>query len=58
MALHLITSYCNPEIPGRAWKRKDWTSTRTWLQRIVTEAEGEETFYSELAKARLARVEY
>jgi hypothetical protein len=46
------------QIAQAYWDKKDWTNTRTWLQRIVDEAKGEQTFYSELAKARLAKVEY
>ena len=46
------------QIAQSFWSRKDWTNTRVWLQHIVDEAKGETTFYSELAKARLAKVEY
>lgn len=46
------------QIAQAYWGKKDWTNTRLWLQRVVDEAKGEQTFYSELAKARLAKVEY
>jgi hypothetical protein len=46
------------QIAQAFWSRKDWKGTRLWLQAIVDEAKGEQTFYSELAKARLAKVEY
>jgi tetratricopeptide (TPR) repeat protein len=46
------------QIAQAYWREKDWTNTRLWLQRIVDEAKGEQTFYSELAKSRLAKVEY
>lgn len=46
------------QIAQAYWSKKDWANTRVWLQHIVDEAKGEARFYSELAKARLAKVEY
>jgi hypothetical protein len=46
------------QIAQAYWGQKDWTNTRAWLQKIIDAAKSEETFYSELAKARLAKIEY
>ena len=37
---------------------KDWSNARTWLQKIIEKGAGEDTFYTEAAKARLQKVEY
>lgn len=46
------------QIAQAYWSKKDWANTRLWLQNIVDASKGEQTFYSELAKARLAKVNY
>lgn len=46
------------QIAQAYWREKDWVNTRLWLRRILDNASGQTTFYSELAQARLQRVEY
>jgi tetratricopeptide (TPR) repeat protein len=40
------------------WKKKDWANTRLWLNKIIEKGEGQTSFYSETAKARLTKIEY
>ncbi len=40
------------------WDKKDWDNTTKWLNKIIEVDKGKETFYSGLAKARLAKVKY
>jgi tetratricopeptide (TPR) repeat protein len=42
------------QIAQAYWTTSDVANTRLWLQRVVDEAKDQQTFYSELAKARLA----
>lgn len=46
------------QIAQAYWGKKDWAKTREWLQKIIDAGNGESTFYTELAKARLQKVEY
>lgn len=46
------------QIAQAHWKNRNWFGTREWLQKILDSSEGEETFYTQLAKARLNKVEY
>ena len=46
------------QIAQTYWKKKKWTETRDWLNKIITAGDGEETFYTQTAKARLKKVEY
>ena len=40
------------------WSNKDWSNTRKWLNMIIESGKGETSFYTEIAKARLTKVEY
>jgi tetratricopeptide (TPR) repeat protein len=46
------------QIAQAYWSHKDWQSTREWLNKIVQAGEGQPSFYTETAKARLNKVEY
>lgn len=40
------------------WKHKDWNLTREWLNKIITKAGKNDSFYRDLAERRLKKVEY
>lgn len=40
------------------WKNKDWGKTREWLKIIIEKSGEEDSFYTDLAKRRLMKVEY
>ena len=46
------------QIAQTYWEHRDWANTRLWLQQIIDKSNGEHTFYTETAKARLQKVEY
>ena len=46
------------QIAQTYWGKKDWTNTRIWLDKIIEESNGQASFYTETAKARLNKVEY
>ena len=46
------------QIAQAFWEQKDWENTKLWLQKIIDAAKGEETFYTQTAKARLNNIEY
>jgi tetratricopeptide (TPR) repeat protein len=46
------------QIAQAYWGHKDWANTRLWLQTIIDKSNGEHTFYTELAKARLTKIEF
>ena len=46
------------QIAQAYWSNRDWVNARIWLQQIIDKGNGESTFYTETAKARLQKVEY
>ena len=40
------------------WKHKDWNLTREWLNKIITKAGKNDSFYRDLAERRLKKMEY
>jgi tetratricopeptide (TPR) repeat protein len=46
------------QIAQTYWGKKDWVNTRLWLNKIVEKSNGQTSFYTETAKARLNKVEY
>jgi len=46
------------QIAQAYWADEDWANTRKWLQKVISAGEGEETFYTKTAKARLKKIEY
>ncbi len=46
------------QIAQAFWANEDWSNTRKWLQKVIAAGEGEDTFYTETAKARLKKIEY
>lgn len=46
------------QIAQAYWRNKDWANTRLWLQKIIDKGNGQRTFYTEAAKARLQKVEH
>lgn len=46
------------QIAQAYWGQKDWANTRKWLNAIIEKSDGVDTFYSDLAKRRLKKVEY
>jgi TolA-binding protein len=40
------------------WGKGDWSTTREWLNTMVKKSEGEDSFYGDLARRRLEKVEY
>lgn len=46
------------QIAQAYWKEKDWGNTRLWLNKIIEKSNGQISFYSETAKARLNKIEY
>lgn len=46
------------QIAQAYWGQKDWQQTRAWLNQIVEASGEQDSFYSDLAKRRLQKVEY
>lgn len=46
------------QIAQAYWKKKDWANTRLWLNKIISNSDGGDSFYSDLAQRRLQKVEY
>ena len=46
------------QIAQAYWAHKDWQNTREWLNKIVVAGAEQTSFYTELAKARLNKIEY
>lgn len=46
------------QIAQAYWDAKDWDNTRKWLQDIITQGKGTDSFYVDLANRRLQKVEY
>lgn len=46
------------QISQKYWGNKDWDNTRIWLNKIIDKSKGQQSFYSETAKARLNKIEY
>ena len=46
------------QIAQAYWSREDWLNTRKWLRKVIDAGNGEETFYTKTAKARLKKIEY
>jgi tetratricopeptide (TPR) repeat protein len=46
------------QIAQAYWGQKDWENTRTWLNKILEAGTGDDSFYTETAKARLKKIEY
>lgn len=40
------------------WGQKDWDNTRSWLNTIIEQSGDQESFYADLAKRRLQKLEY
>ena len=40
------------------WKKKNWMETREWLERIINAPGDTDSFYKDLARRRLEKVEY
>lgn len=46
------------QIAQTYWSKKDWANTRLWLNKIIEKGEGQTSFYTETAKARLTKIEF
>lgn len=46
------------QIAQAYWGAKDWTNARKWLNKIIEVGQGQSSFYTETAKARLNKLEY
>lgn len=46
------------QIAQAYWKNKEWTKTREWLNLIINESGGVDSFYKDLAERRLTKIEY
>jgi tetratricopeptide (TPR) repeat protein len=46
------------QIGQEYWKRKEWASASDWFQKVVNAGQGEKTFYTETAAARLQKLQY
>ena len=46
------------QIAQSYWKNRYWNETRVWLNKIIEEANGNDSFYKDLAERRLKKVEY
>ena len=46
------------QIAQAYWHQKQWKNTRAWLNEIIEKADGQDSFYTDLAKRRLRKVEY
>ena len=46
------------QIAQAYWSLKNWESTRKWLREIIEKAGEQDSFYADLAKRRLRKVEY
>ena len=46
------------QIAQAFWRQKDWETAETWLNTIIEKSDGEDSFYSDLAKRRLENLKY
>jgi len=46
------------QIAQQYWKNKNWVKTREWLNLIIQKSGDQDTFYCDLAKRRLEKMEY
>lgn len=46
------------QIAQTYWEKKDWSNTRQWLNKLIEASQGQISFYTETAKARLNKIEY
>lgn len=46
------------QIAQAYWNQKDWVKTREWLQKIIDTDKDNMTFYGQLARMRMNKVEY
>lgn len=46
------------QIAQAYWSNKEWDNTRKWLNKIIEKGQGQASFYTETAKARLNKIEY
>jgi len=46
------------QIAQSYWKHKDWSNTRSWLNKIIEIDGADDSFYKQLAELRLKKVEY
>jgi len=46
------------QIAQAYWERRDWANTKLWLGKVIEKSNGESTFYTETAKARLQKLEH
>ena len=46
------------QIAQAYWGHKDWDNTRAWRTKVVEAGAGQDSFYTDTAKARLKKVEY
>lgn len=46
------------QIAQAYWGRKDWDNTRKWLQEMIAQSKGADSFYVDLANRRLQKLEY
>jgi len=40
------------------WDKRNWDAAKEWLQKIIDQGNGQQTFYTELAKARMEKLQY
>ena len=46
------------QIAQAYWNIKEWDETRVWLNSVLDKSEGSDSFYTDLARRRLEKVEY
>jgi hypothetical protein len=46
------------QIAQAYWGPKDWDNTRAWLNKVIEAGAGQDSFYTDTAKARLKKIEY
>jgi TolA-binding protein len=46
------------QIAQSYWFQKDWNNAKKWLQIVIDSGHGEDTFYTQTAKARLEKLRY
>lgn len=46
------------QIAQAYWDHRDWANTRLWLQKVIDKGDGQNTFYTQTAKARIKKIEY
>lgn len=46
------------QIAQAYWRERRWADTEAWLNRIIESSDGSATFYTQLARARLAKLTY